>query len=98
MLTKDERALMVATICLHGFALYERFGSDGVWRPLLAGKFVENKGGTVLFEMIEQWKKDDQIADRRGKVGIDHKRQPMHWFKLTDEQLAAFHHTVISTC
>jgi hypothetical protein len=98
MLTEDERALMIATICLHGFELYERFDTDGVWRPLLVGQYVTNRGGGPLFEAVVQWKDKDKIADRRSLTAISRRWQKHHWFKLTDQQLTDFHRTVISTC
>ncbi len=94
-MTDAERRLLWATICLHGFSLYERFDNAGVWRPLLVGAFVENNP-QPLYEMIEEYKQGD-IATRRAKTPLSSKWQHKKWFELTDYQLTAFHRTVVST-
>lgn len=91
MLTKDERDLMVATICLHGFDLYEWFPSTGVWRPLLAG--ARDSQGRHDCIMLTS-----NNIGMRGWQPKDTTWQRHHWFKLHDRELVGFHRTVISTC
>lgn len=97
-MTEDERLVLSTTIALHGFDLYERLMKDGVWRPLIVGRVVAMNGNQPLHEAVVQWIDDDRINPRRSRLPWTHTWQRHHWFKLTDQQLQAFHDTVVSTC
>jgi len=94
MLTADERLVLITTIALHGFDLYERFEKrTGYWRPFLVGRPL----GDGHYEGVFEWIKDRQVSPYRSKVQLGN-AQPKNWIDLPDDKLQAFYNTVVSTC
>lgn len=97
MLTEDQRALMIATIMLHGFDLYERFHKDrGLWSPILIGPVQKVYPNGPIHWCVATKVNLEEIADKQGLASMAN-LQPLYWFKLTDKQLIDFHKTVVTT-
>lgn len=96
-LTYDERLVLSTMIALHGFQLYRPPRNHN--RRILIGRSLgqDPVSGQVTHEMIAKWA-TGQVSPHRARTGFSVRWKLLDWDVLSDDDLVAFHHTVVSTC
>lgn len=100
-MTSDERLVLTTTVTLLGFELWERFMDDGVWRPVLLGKYLSaGFDGNPMHEAVTTQKQGafDKVIATRMSFQLRQNCQRKHWLDLPDQVLQDFYNVVVSTC